>query len=290
MAGNYPDVPAARMPYDIDNTQVVKISETGVITALSGAQMLTLNNESNDEQQIGTGGNGSYYLAFIFPELRDLAAYYVNGGVSFVAAAANLETSTDTTNGQDGTWTSRDSAFDYSTSSLYGVDARNSITTLSVTGIKAMRFKVTVSNTPSYFAFREIHLYGTIAAGQTPDRLRFWHPTIDQPLSDTPAWLDFAEVGQNTTVTKQIRVKNNSSTQTAQGVSLSFSIPTNASPTLVGQLLLSTDNVTYGATASLGNLTAGTISSVVYVRKATSSTAQLGLDTARIVPAVTGWV
>lgn len=280
MAGNYPDVPAARMAWDIDGSVAVKISSSNVITTLTQANATALNDESDSTTYNGGGISGTTRVAVIFPELRDIVGIFLRTDYGTVT----YETSTDTTNGLDGTWTARTSLTKPSSTIP---NYRSEIALQSISGVKAVRFSVGASASQSYYT---LQIFGTIAAGQTPDRLRFWHPTLDQPLSSTPAFLDWGDVPRGGTATKQFRIKNNSAGQTSQGVSVSLSVPTEHAPTLASQFALSTDGVTFGATATIGDLAPGAISGLVTLRKATSATAQLGTGAARLVTAVTGWV
>lgn len=289
MAGFYPDVPAARMPYDRDGTIATRVKGDGTTSTVTGADLIKWNDDSSGTwADMGASGetDTQEWVAFIFPELRDLSAMFLMDydRTSFAAA---VQTSTDTTNGRDGTWTSRGTVTSASSTGNM-TTARTEIRTLSVAGVKAVRVcgpgrNVFNSNR------RATHIYGTITAGQTPDRVRLWHPTLDQPLSDTPAYFDWGDTAQGSTATKTFRVKNNSSTLTANTITVSREALTDLSPTVVSQLDLSYDGGGYGSTASIASLAPGAISNLVTLRRQSSATAELGLGWQRIIAAAATW-
>jgi hypothetical protein len=277
MAGNYVDYPSYRMPYDRDGTQVYKITSSNVITAVSAANILIMNNENSDSYAPG-GYSNLDKIAFIFPELRDLDGYFIIGPSTIQAA-----TSADTTNGVDGTWTNLGA----STSPTVGVipGFRTSInTSAAAAGIKAIRFAFT-----GYEDINGLHLFGKITAGQNPNRLILWHPTLDQRAG--AAYFDWGDVRRSAAATdRTFRVKNNSSTLTANGVSVSFDVLSDASPTLLaGQHSLSLDGTTFTNTVTIGALAPGAISGTVTVRRTMSATAALSLWALRVVSSATSW-
>jgi hypothetical protein len=279
MAGFYTDAPAARMAWDVDGSQFVEhIVATGALNLATQGQMTAL----NDETQAAAGWTSSgAWNVVIFPQLRDLRGLIWSQGSSisfpgYQTSACAVSTSVDTTNGLDGTWVSR-TAVAGPTSTKPGY--RTQITTYSVDGIKAVRIQPFYGNNTGIY----LHIYGNISAGQTPDRLRLWHPTLDQPLSTTPAFFDWGDAQRGSTASRDFRVKNNSATLTAGTITCSMEFPTDASPTLVGQLQFSTAALpTYTNTKVIADLTPGVISPLITLRRTTPSNAALSLWSGRL--------
>lgn len=288
MAGNYPDVPAPRILYDRDGTVLAKVGQDGTIVVHSIGNKQTLNNESGDTVSFPAAGGTFFYIAFIFPELRDILAYYFVG--SFVQANLNdIQVSTDTTNGLDGAWVQVvDVGSNAGSFSVTG--ARNNINSFAGgTAQKAIRFEIRRNTGSAAIAGSAgaIHLYGSIAAGANPDRLRFWHPTSDAEI--TGPYFDLAEQPRGGSVTRTFRIKNNSAGLTANSIAVTREALTDTSPTNVGQTEFSTDNITFAASINIGNLAPGAISSVLYMRRTTSAIAALSLWWVRFVATASSW-
>ncbi len=285
MAGFYPDVPAPRMPYDRDGTQVFKVDTANSISQLSAANVTALNDEGNS---LWSGGSGKW-LGFIFPELRDITAMFIanyNGwGDPNVGQVA---WSTDTTNILDGTWTQAYASFTALSSTALIPDYRTNIQPVTgLSGIKAIRFYWTQGGASTNVNWRAVHFYGNITAGENPDRLALWHPTLDQELPG--AWFDFGDKARTMTDTRTFRVKNLSPSLTAQTVSVDREALTDTTPTVVSMHTLSSDGVTFVTSLSLGNLAPGAISPVLTVKEIIASNAVLGPWAVRIYADAASW-
>lgn len=288
MAGNYPDVPAPRMAYDRDGTIGWGCyTDAASPTIMSGAQVATLNDEDGDgvatQTLVGTTGNKALFYGFIFPQLRSVSGYKVI--ISNTTTISTLEWSGNTTNGLDGTW---NSLGNWAGTTAIG-DYRN-ITAVALTGVSGLRWRLTNLNVnPVYQA---IHLYGAIEAGQTPDRLRMWHPTLDEPLDDNTsadgAYFDWGDVQRNTTSDKTFRIKNNSATLTANSIVISQETPSDTTPTVNSQFTFS-DGGAFAASIDIGNLAPGAISPVLTKRFTRPSNAALALWTSRTIANPTSW-
>lgn len=292
MAGNYPDVPAPRMAYDRDGTQVLHVNfSVASSTALAASTIQSLNGESNTGYQVATDDSTSRAIVFIFPQLRDISAYMVRLQETPATVGA-LERSTNTTNGIDGTWTSVVSPWSSQTTTSNLV-LRNNITTQSILGVKALRFRGnTSSDSNREFRIFNIHLYGGIASGETVDRLRMWHPTLDEPLDDLNAadgaYLDWAEVTRGTTADRTFRIKNNSSSLTANSISVATQASTDANPALGPQFTYS-DGGSFATSITITSLPPGAISNVITVRRTTPTNATLALWWLRTVAEAGSW-
>lgn len=265
----YPAPVGYRMPYDKDGTAGFYILN-GIITTLTPSQMIAWNDESVG-LGFSTSINPPQYIGLIFPELRDLQGYYI---MTTNVNPANLATSTDTTNGLDGTWTVRlVNPVRDENSTTQGI-WRTNAQSLSYNGIKAIRFQATNQyNDP--MSYRIFHVYGKIAAGQNPNRLIFWDATLDTDLS--AAALDPGSAGDVTrgqTYDKTFRIKNNSTTMTATDTIISFEVLTDVTPSLSSQFSLSYNGGAFSGTCTIPSLAPGAISLPITLRYIVSDTAQ----------------
>jgi hypothetical protein len=281
MAGNYPDVPGPRLAYDRDGSIGFVINNANIVTELSSYELQALNDEDNDGAYIPYGGG---YLGIIFPELRDIVGYFIAGG----NVLGEIQTSPDTTTGLDGTWTTVvPTPVQYNPVSP---NYRTNIAAVTWSGIKAIRWAGGEWNHDAiYYA---AHFYGSIVSGETPDRLRLWHPTLDQPLDDQAvspdgAYFDWGNAPQNTSQDRDFRVKNNSASLTANTIVISTEALTPA--TIPETRIVSKDGVTFGATATITSLAPGAISAVCTLRRDTPSNATLSIWAARIVAQAASW-
>lgn len=285
---NYPNPPGVRIAYDKDGTVAVWGNPSGgTPTVQTSAQLLKLNNE-DDDVDANKSSITPYFQALIFPRLMDISHWYAAISTTTDNGSWVFQTSADTTNGQDGTWTTRatvaDSVVRHSVLPL----ARSGIQTLTGgTAVKAVRLAFLLTNNTGNGGTRALHIYGKPTT--LTDQLAFWHPTIDAPLSDYPAHLDFEDKARGVTTDKFFRIKNVSATLTASGISVGMDSLTDGSPTLVSQHTFNYNGGSYGATASLSSLAPGAISQQFGVRQILLSTAPLGVWAQRVNATATGW-
>lgn len=278
MAGSYPDAPGVKFAYEADGSAGFTIVG-GVVTALTSVALTAANNE-NADVVFAMGASTAVKIGVVFPQLRDLAGYFVQTDSTNITSGI-VETSTDTTNGLDGVWTSRGTG-----SSSQSVSGYRTVTALAQAGIKAVRFTLTNTDTFTTRNIQSLHLYGTIPVTSTPDRLTLWHPTLDQALS--PAGLDFGDVQRGTTNDKTFRVKNLSSTLTANTVQVSLSALTDTAPTVLSQETLGIAG-SFAATQTITSIAPTAISAVVTLRLAVSASAALSVNRQRVTAAATTW-
>lgn len=277
MAGSFPNAPAPRIPYHLDTDYIVKHSYNNTVVTLTQAQMTYLNDETMRTNTLNMGGlTYLSYVSFYFPVNMDISGYFyaqVEGGN--ITYEPTVYTSTNTTNGQDGTWTSQGAATVYESTTLNYRD----VTTVSLTSIRGIRFEIPSGRYGQKVA--NIHLYG--APSSTPTTgLAIWDPSSDVRLGG--AALDFGTSTRGTTSSaKTFRVKNLSTTQTANTITVSLS------GTAASTYTLSTDDVTYSSSVSIGSLSSGTISSVIYIKKTTASNTTLGATTALLTAEPASW-
>lgn len=275
------------MAYDRDGSAGFYFNNSGVVGQLTSTDMTNLNSEDiNASVTDAQGDSGNpYWTGIVFPQFRNLQGFYTAHGNFFTTNGYYIQTSVDTTNGYDGTWTSQ-GRFTHNSYSVCVPNYRTQQQTLAVNGIKAVRLYHPAGDGGAFLALRKLHLYGVYATGQTPDRVRMWHPTTDNPLSATPAAFEYGDVQRGSQETRLFRVKNTSSTKTATGTVISLAALTDANPSLVtAQHQLSLDNLNWSASVTIPTLAPGAISGTIYIRRQTSATAALSVWTARIIVA-----
>ncbi len=283
MVGLYPDAPGRKFAYDADGS--VGFGHhvpSNVVSSLTAAQITTLNGEAGG---VAYGSGQSLYdnqtqrLGFIFPELRDIVGVHcgIYYGGTTIGQATSFETSVDTTNGIDGTWTTR-------TVPVRSTAFRTGIQTYIIAGVKAVRWSATLGKSFPSVTFSQLHLYGELSS--LSDRLAFWHPTLDQVLS--PAGLDFGELPRSTVATKQFRIKNLSASITANNIVVSGQELTAPNPTIMSVTDFNA-GVGYVAAPNIGALAPGAISGIITQRISLGSTAALSVWRQRIKAVAGSW-
>ena len=292
MAGAWPDPPGRRVAYDRNGSGAV-LWNTSVLTQLTNAQIRVLNNENADGVPYGNSTAGAnYFVAVVFADPMTIhAAYWALGGGAF-ATQTRLEYSLNTTNGQDGTWTALTTAStnreDLNVPATYRLRGTPYIEEFApIAGIKGMRiYHTTNANTIQLNAF---HLYGD-RTPTTGNFLRLWHPTLNQPLVDTPAYLDLGDVPSTAGyIVKPFRVRNCSGTLNAQNVIVTREALTDGTPPLLNNMDVRYNGGAYGASAIVGALAPGEISQTVDLRFNFDGTPQLGLWSPRVLASATSW-
>ena len=291
MSGTYPDAPNARIPYHVNGSAVVHLWYAAEIVTEDGTRRAALNDEDGTTEGTAlVGATADSWFAVIFPEPYDLTHYFAHlAGGTFIPLG--ITTSTDTTNGVDGSWTAITPdpwTAEASTPILY----RTSIQALggAVTGVRGIKFHGDTATYGYTGRMNTLHLYGTPAAGASPNRLELWHPTLDQPLSDTPAHLDWAEVALGTIpAPRQFRIKNLSLSLTASSVVVGFDTLTDPSSHYKNAHTFSDDGITYASTATVASIAPEDISDVLYVKYAPSLSDDLTLRTGFVKTTTGGW-
>jgi len=282
MAGNYADVPSWRMAYDRDGTQGFKMN-SGVLTQLTNANLITINNEADDYINIGISQNQAGYLILLFPEKRDLDGYWITGS-DRDNFSAQVQTSTNTTNGSDGTWTNLGGT--YSVVEAVVPNYRLHAQSATALGIRGVRISAG-AGLGTGFNPAAVHLYGEISAGQSIDRLALWHPTLDERI--TPAYFDWGNVPRNTSASRTFRVKNLAAAKTANTVRVAMESLTDGSPSVPAQHTLSIGGGSYLPQQTIATLAPGALSDVLTLRRITPANAQLSLSAFRVFAEAATW-
>jgi hypothetical protein len=259
----------------------------GAVTTMTGAQMTELNNET--DTFIGAFHYDSYgggqYVGMIFPELRDIAGWFVYSPSQYYDTTA-IQTSPDTTTGLDGTWTthSNPGSAQYAVATQPGY--RTNIQTLTLTGKKSFRIITGRSGGGGTVDLYTMHVFGKPSTGQT----RYLILTDTGGTEVGGAYFDYGDDPRGgSTEDKTFKVKNGHGSLTANSVTVNFNVLTDKSPSFATQYTFSTDGTTFSSSLSLGNLAPGASSGTLTVRRTTPSNAQLGLETGFILAAASSW-
>lgn len=292
MAGLYPDIPGTRFALDQDGSVMkwrdytTSTSWTDVTASLSETQKV---NTANYIDVATPSGNDFVQFAIAFPEARNISGIFLHGGWSatnITTQSPAWEYSTDTTDGTDGTWAAMTVTFNSSGQHDQGSDSpkpyyRSDIATLALSNVKGLRIRWNgAANWSSNARIFVMHIYGTRSGS---NRVAFWDPSADQAL--TPAYLDFGDIAQGSSVTRQFRIKNLSA-QTANGVVVSVS---DLLSEFGGNIQVSLDNVTYSSSINIGNLTTGVISSLLYIKRTVPAGETPTQHSARLLVNATSW-
>lgn len=216
MAGSYPDAPSRRMAWDFDGTLAFHSGASGwgsvPIIAFTPTQIGEMNDEDNIQAKSLTVKSGEG-IGVIFPELREFDGLFTRefqGG-----ALGALETSGDTTNMVDGSWTQQHANLPEPSGTTYE-RYRRDITSFAVSNVRAVRYVMnSLDNNPA--RIQSLHLYGEISPGQTPDRL-LWVDTGTGLEFSLP--IDFGDTPRGSAVDRTVKLRNNSSSLTANTVQI----------------------------------------------------------------------
>lgn len=293
MAGNYADAIAPRVPYDRNGTILMTINSSAATAIQTEATAAALNDEN---LAVGSLFVKQLYLVLIFPQPYDIEGIFAAVvPANFSAIAYNwIQSSTDTTNGIDGTWTQARAG----ASTLLTTDrtqyrvASPHLLTAAKTGIKALKFNFRVGESfNAESTLSTLHLFGKPSA-TSGDRLEFWHPTLDQSLNLTPAHLDWAERARaGAPATKQVRVKNLSAALTANNVAVSLTAPTDGTPAILPMHQMKLGSGAYETDNSvlIPSLAPGEISELVTIEQSIGAAAPLGVWSQRLLAEAASW-
>lgn len=273
MAGYYPDAPDHKVFYNDDGTVIFTQSTAGGATQplIGGDDHNRLNGE--DPWANAAAMSSANRTGFVFPRSMNIVGVFVSTNSGGLADNSGiLRTSTDTATGSDGTWSVATSSLGISTGGdpSYNLRWRTHVQTVSCLGISGL----TISTPNSQGSARSLHLYGRPAAGPNPDRLRFWHPTTDTEVLGS--YFDYGDMTQGKTSTVQFRIKNSSTTKTANNITIADDAITVPAPSLATQTTFSSDGSSFSATVNIGNLAPGVLSPVLHARIALMTNARVG--------------
>lgn len=302
---NYPAPIGHRMAYDRDGTVGFWFrSSDNVVRQISDADMQEMNDEDSTSFAPMPSGEVTYYstdvyVGLLFPEHRNLVGHWLylrNGAESFVNT---LQVSPDTTNGFDGTWSNVDTrtgaAYTGQSVGVVGAPSpayRTGQRPLSSTSVKSVRWKMRAGGGGAYGDEPEVaqfHVYGTPTNNTT--RLEFWHPTLDQPLSQTPGHLDFGDRPRGSSDFREFRVKNRSTSMAANAVTVGMEALTDSTaPTFVSQHTFRFPPSAAGAaTVTIPSLGPGEVSALIRLQQDLSASAAMSAWAQRIYASAGAW-
>lgn len=277
--GFYAAVPGRRIAYDDDGTVGVYYNLAIPATAdITTAKKQELNDE--DLTYVSTGlGDGINYTTLIFPELRDLDGVYAQNSPSNSNNHGSVYVSANTTNGVDGTWTLALTKPDWGAGDATGW--REDIETIAETAKRALQIRAEETTWTGLAIF---HVYGEIASGSTPDRILILDATTGLAYTADHDWGD---VPRGTVHGEDLKLKNNSSTLTANTVVSTFEDLYLGSSAWYD---IKEAGGAYASSLSIASIGAGvTYANTITVRKTVPDAETLGLHAARMQVAVTSW-
>ena len=286
MAGTYPDVPGHRFMYDQDGSllQATSVNTTSV-TPYTPVDATLINDEDSEGLQYGSATG--HYREFVvsFPEPRDISGSFIQLNNSGGSGATSGWYSLDTTDGTDGSWTPF--TLEHISGSLLPA-MRTSIQNLALTGVRGIRLRVNKTSTGSAFV-AVWHLYGSISVLSNPERLEFWQPTADSMLDK--AGLDFGDMPIGSVKTKTFRIKNLSTTKTANSTVVSANNLAGGDNTaMVTGMEFSLDGGSWSPSVTLPSLAPGAISAVVSARRTVGLAEAVTAHVARVTAVPTTFI
>lgn len=273
-------VPGHRFAYDLDGSVGFVIANGGTFTTLTLTELEALNDESSTFAASATaagGANATLDVGVVFPQARTILGVF--GGIG-AADSYQWAYSNDTTTGQDGSWTN----FTATVGTYNQYPNIVSVNLANVRGVKLYHLDYATGGHTVYMYM--MHLYGDIPSGEVPDRLELWHPTLNQQLAAND--LNWGDIPRGSSDDFTFRVKNVSTTQTANNITVSLDALA-GSTAMEAQHSLSDDGSTFGATVIITSLAPDTISSLLTVRRITPSDASIGFYATRLVASAASW-
>lgn len=300
MAGNYMDAPSDRIAWDRDGSIGTRISGTGQVTALTPVERRLLNGE--DAVGVNVSTTNPRMFAVVFPTPMDLSAAFfatLRGKAETPAAPLwTVETSKDTSNGLDGTWSSQ---------FLTGLDLGQPVkpnyrqasrllmlqTNSSSSDLRGIRFVATSTSSTQWSdgagSIRALHLYGVPASTATQERLAIWRPDADGKTP--PTWFDWGDVPRSSSADRQFRIKNMSPVSTATDIDLYVEALTPGIPSVAAMHTFSDNGgATFLTGLNIASLAPGEVSDVITVRRTVPADAAVSVWSARIAADVNQWI
>lgn len=274
---------------------------------------------------VSDAAEASVFYALLFPVPHRLRGIFIT---TYPADWYRIETSVDTTNGLDGTWTLLDEyvlgtnvpLIEGLTSVNLLTGARGTQTAISpkdyyrllqhdnTDGVGIMPLAGVAARNVSgvrIYPYRDrknpssgnslplhsmhLHLYGEPdTEAQGSDYLQGWRADSDMRLGG--ATLNFGDVPLSSSSDKQFRIKNQSASHTANNVVISASdLMFYPIPSPAAQFVFSLDGMTWTSSVTVSAIGPGTVSSVIYVRRVTPANAALTTWSPKLNFVVGGW-
>lgn len=274
----YSMISSRRIPYDVDGTAV----GYGTILAdtwLNSSQVTAL----NDEIVVDVITLTDEYTFLFFPEKREIEAGLiqgVRGGVKGTFTLTSIQGSNDTSNGHDGTWET--ATFPSGLPLFDGWDSiawRTQVKPISFSEPKkVLKLRIVNSTAGANARLFLIHLYGRKSAGETPDDILL----CDVNGNELTALMDWGDRPEATEQIKSIKLKNVSTTKTANGVNLQLNH---------GDFGLSFNvSGSWTATLDIASIPPNGLSEPIYIKNTVGLPPQiLGPKAGRLIVGVGSW-
>lgn len=277
--GDHPQIPNNKMVYELDGTTVRYLRAPngggGEASASPWTEYLMTNAEIRALNNWGPGRYPhdnpyeSYRYMFIFPEPRDIDYVCLSSGLGGGVGGNQywrFYWSSNTTNGEDGTWTQVSvSTHQLYTSNYFLLRKRAYTDHLNLTNVRGV--KMSIDHTLALMGNdggrpHLIHLYGDKSVDS--NRLALWHPTLDQEVSgDWFDWYNF-EYGDDT---RQFRIKNVSPTKRALNITVSMDSTNDSWNPAISTYHSLYNGGTWGTSISIDILASNAISSVYTLKR-----------------------
>lgn len=284
MGGSYPDAPSRRMAWDADGSVALwrRIAANGLLPS-QWSELGTPTKENINDENPATGqdtnpGGGTasqFHFVVIFPELREFDGFFWQSLIAnSTPSPSNLQTSPDTNNGINGTWTTRDGSFTHGGTDL---DSYRSVTSFAIPTIRAVRYHWQTQDNQGWRHIRSAHIYGEISPGETPDRLLF----IDEATGlEYTSPVDFGDIPRGSSEDFEFRLKNNSASLTIETIQYTASSLYESSGSWYTFTL--PGGSTYQATRQVASLAPATTTGVITGRRITPASEALQVHAGRI--------
>lgn len=213
------------LPYHLDGTIIKHFGADGtLLKTFTPEEMRELNDEDYTRIDMPGSSDGERIIVFFPEEVVITGIFCIVFCYAWDRGITNLQVSSDSTNGFDGTWTDVTMPSGYNPI-VKDLDAwrRNWKPVENANNVRVLRFQATGPSPTRLSGIYILHLYGHKADGQTPDDILFVDP--GNSYAEFSAPLDFGDVASGSSSIKMIAVKNASPTKTASNVVLQVEDP-----------------------------------------------------------------
>lgn len=274
--------PGHRLAYDRDGSAVYRYDGAGQPVHPLQSEYKNINNEDDDgiiiEDSPNPGGTVSLCAVVTPAPVHLVGMYFASSGGLGQAQVGVVEASTDSTNGQNGTWaTIANESYPNAIRAVLP-SYRDLIYVVNLPGVTSVRAR----NVGSFDAtLRALHLY--VASQVT--FLKLWHPTLDQEWEiDT---LDYGAFYAGDVDVRSVRIKNIRGL-TAQGVILDTLTHTGAAH--AAYYSFSLDGSNWFRPLDIGDIPPGGTSPEVQIRYAPPTNAPVSRYATQVSAIPTAWV
>lgn len=283
-SASYPMPIAAYFDLASDGTLMYRVqSSTYYQLPLVSVQSLT----DFDPSATGHQSNYDSNVVLLFPQARTIKAWSLSIARSNTAVSiSEMQISTDTTNGEDGTWTTggtQGQVYEYLDASNAKIRQPKLVNWAGVRGIRFPCYTdASYGSGARILYWKEIALWGEY----TSAGLAFWDETVD--LAVPGDIFDIGNVTQGATYSASFRIKNSHGTQTANNTTVTSPV----SPIVGGiqDVLEFSDGGSYAASIVISSLAPGAMSNIITMRRVVNASETLNsFGTAKVTAVAQSW-